>query len=53
MTTPQIIRTIFEFLAVGIILLMIKYEPELTAWEEKTFYKILDRFRGDKNDRIE
>lgn len=48
MTNAQTLQTIFELVLILLILLGIKYEPVLSEWEEKTFYKILDRFKRSK-----
>ena len=46
MTTGYLIQTIFELLFCALLLLVVKYEPVISEWEERTFYKILDKFKG-------
>lgn len=45
MTNAQILQTIFEVVIILLILIGIKYEPMLSEWEEKLFYKILKKLR--------
>ena len=44
----MILQTIFEVILCVIILLGLKYEPIISKWEEKTFYKILEKFDNTK-----
>lgn len=48
MTNAQVLQTILELALILLILIGIKYEPVLSEWEEKTYYKILDKFKRGK-----
>lgn len=45
MTTPQIIRTVFEIIMIAVLILGFVYEPALAKWEQRQGEKMLKAFK--------
>ena len=44
MTTPHIIQTVFEIVAIPLVIIAMLYEPAIAKWEDRVKEKVLKAF---------